>query len=454
MASALVVRVAETILRYNMLPHGHRVGVAVSGGADSIFLLMVLHELARERRWRLTVLHLNHALRANESDLDEALVRETALRLALPCVIERAVDLRGPNLEEKAREARYAFFARAAAGNSLDCAATAHTVDDQAETFLLRLLRGAAGAGLAGIAPVSHGQGVIVRPLLEIERAGIEAWLRERHIAWREDSSNRDPAFTRNRVRHDLLPLLERDWNPGIRRLLAGTADIFAAEEEYWRQWADTELSSAARSFGSGSGLILELNRLASLHPAPLRRLLRRTVERVKGDLRRVDRRHIYRIEQLCRSHLGNGSVTLPGLVALRSFDRILFVKRQAGSTVFAIDVVSPGAVQVPGGGTLHFRVALPPLRTGYTKGAGDCSGVIDPPVVVRSWQPGDAYQPTGYVRRRKLKELFYEAQVPSWERALWPIIESDGQIVWTRRFGFAAGVELNWTCEDEIHAG
>jgi tRNA(Ile)-lysidine synthase len=452
-ASALVVRVAETILRYNMLPHGHRVGVAVSGGADSIFLLMVLHELAQERGWSLTVLHLNHALRADESDLDEAFVRETAARLGLPCVIERAVDLRGPNLEEKAREARYAFFVRAVAGNSLDCAASAHTVDDQAETFLIRLLRGAAATGLAGIAPVAP-EGGIVRPLLEIERPEIEAWLRERNIAWREDASNRDPAFTRNRVRHELLPLLERDWNPGIRRLLAGTADVLATEEEYWRRWADAELSSIARPFGGGNGLILGLDRLASLHPAPLRRLLRRTVERVKGDLRRVDRHHIYKIEQLCRSSLGKGSVTLPGLVALRSFDRILFVKRQAGSTVFAIDVVSPGAVEVPGGSTLHFRVALPPVRTGYTKRAGDCPDVIDPPVVVRSWRPGDAYQPTGYTRRRKLKELFYEGQVPSWERTFWPIVESDGQIVWARRFGFAVGVALNWTCEDEMQAG
>ena len=447
MAIALVVRVAETIHRYNMLPHGRRVGVAVSGGADSIFLLTVLHELARERGWSLTVLHLNHALRANESDLDEAVVRETAARLGLPCVVERTVDLRGPNLEEKAREARYAFFARAAAQHSLDCVATAHTVDDQAETFLLRLLRGAAGTGLAGIAPVTPGGGII-RPLLEIDRGEIEAWLRERHIAWREDSSNRDPAFTRNRVRHELLPLLERDWNPGIRRLLAGTADVLATEESYWRQWADDELASIARPFGGG--LVLELERLGNMHPAELRRLLRRAVERVKGDLRRVDRNHIYAMERLCRSSFGRGAVGLPGLVAVRSFDAVLFVNRLAGSAAFAIDVMSPGAVKIPGGGTLHFRVALPPIDTRYTKGGGDCPGVIDFPVVVRGWRPGDAYQPTGYARCRKLKELFYEHRVPSWERAFWPIVERDDQIVWSRRFGFAAGVELSWTCDDE----
>ena len=447
MASALVVRVAETILRYNMLPHGHRVGVAVSGGADSIFLLMVLHELAQDRDWPLTVLHLNHALRPNESDLDEALVRDAAGRLALPCLVERAVDLRGPNLEEKARQARYAFFARAAARHSLDCVATAHTVDDQAETFLLRLLRGAAGTGLAGIAAVAPGGGII-RPLLEIDRREIEAWLREHRIAWREDSSNRDPAFTRNRVRHELLPLLERDWNPGIRRLLAGTADVLATEEAYWRQWADDELALSARPFGGG--LVLGLERLGNLHPAQLRRLLRRAIERVKGDLRRVDRNHIYALERLCRSSFGRGAVGLPGLVATRSLDKVLFVERLVGPAPFAIDVTSPGAVGIPGGSTLHFRVAPPLVRTGYTRGTGECSGLIDLPVVVRSWRPGDAYRPIGYARCRKLKELFYEHQVPSWERPFWPIIERDGQIVWARRFGFAAGVELSWTCDDE----
>lgn len=441
------MRVAETILRYNMLPHGHRVGVAVSGGADSIFLLMVLHELAQDRDWPLTVLHLNHALRQNESDLDEALVRETAARLALPCVVERAVDLRGPNLEEKAREARYAFFARAAARHSLDCVATAHTVDDQAETFLLRLLRGAAGTGLAGIAAVAPGGGII-RPLLEIDRWQIEAWLREQRVAWREDASNRDPAFTRNRVRHELLPLLERDWNPGIRRLLAGTAGVLATEEAYWRQWADDELALISRPFGGG--LVLRLQRLGNLHPAQRRRLLRRAIERVKGDLRRVDRNHIYALERLCRSNFGRGAVGLPGLVVVRSFDEVMFIGRLPGPAAFAIDVMSPGAVGVPGGGTLHFRVVPPLARTGYTRGAGDCSGLIDLPVVVRSWRPGDAYQPTGYARCRKLKELFHEHQVPSWERPFWPIIERDGQIVWARRFGFAVGIELSWTCDDE----
>lgn len=411
-----------------MLSAGHRVGVAVSGGADSIFLLAILGELHSG----LTVLHLNHALRGEASDTDEVFVREAAARAGLPCIVERVASLGGPNLEEKARQARYEFFARA----GLDRVATAHTLDDQAETFLLRLLRGAGGTGLAGIQPVTR-EG-IVRPLLEVERSEIEAWLGERQIPWREDESNRDPVFARNRIRHGLLPQLEREWNPALRRGLARTADVLATEEAYWREWTSQELPAAGPT-----GLVLDLTRLRALHPAALRRLLRAAVERVRGDLRRIDHDHINRLVHVCGSGQGYGAVRLPGLTAVRSFDRLLLTNRLAGTAGNPrADVSASGPLPLPDGTTLNFR---------YNTDAGVVPGVIDPPLVVRGWRPGDAYQPAGYASRRKMKDLFHEHKVPSWERHYWPIIEIDGQIVWARRFGWAAGVELNWTCEDEM---
>ena len=450
LAGSLAARVAETISRYNMLSPGHRVGVAVSGGADSLFLLLILRHLAHEHGWHLTVLHLNHALRGAESDADEVFVRAAAAHAGLACVIERAGgNLAGPNLEERSRVARYAFFARAAAVHSLDRVATAHTLNDQAETVLLRLLRGSGATGLAGIAPVAP-KGV-VRPLLEIERREIEAWLQERGHSWREDASNLDPAFARNRIRHTLLPQLEREWNRAISRVLARTADRLGAEEGYWQEWVTAELARVSRPHRLG--LVLDLNPLAALHLAQLRRLLRAAIVASKGDLRRIDHLHLSRLVRLGQSNRGSGEVQLPGLTVTRSFDQLIF-ETDRPAPDFCLRITAPGPVQLPGGATLHIRVAATPVHTGYNMSAGSDAPQGFPSMAVRRWRPGDAYQPTGYGKRRKMKDLFHEHKVPSWDRRFWPIIETEGQIVWSRRFGFAAGIALEWTCEDDFAAG
>jgi tRNA(Ile)-lysidine synthase len=413
-------------------------GVAVSGGADSVSLLAILGELFPGR---ITVLHLNHGLRGEASDGDETFVREAAARAGAPCIVERVHDLRGPNLEEKARQARYEFFARAAAECGLARVATAHTLDDQAETFLLRLLRGAGATGLGGIQPVTAAG--IIRPLLEVTRPEIESWLREHRIEWREDLSNRDPAFARNRIRHDLLPLLERDWNPALRRSLARTADVLSVEESYWREWTAQKL--AELSTRSPRGLVLELAGLRSLHLAALRRLLRAAVEVARGNLLRIDKEHIDRLVRLCLDERGSGAVRLPGLAAVRSFQAVLLTGSTPPRHNPEIKVSEPGPIYLGDGGSLYIRYNTDGVSTGS----------IEPPVVVRGWRPGDAYRPAGSVRTQKLKDLFQEHKVPSWERRDWPIIESDGRIVWARRFGMAAGVELGWTCEDaEMNSG
>ena len=229
--------VAKTITRYSMFQPGQRVGAAVSGGADSVCLLHVLRDLAPRWNLRLTVLHLDHQLRGEESRQDAAFVRDLAAALDLPCESQEtdvAALCRetGENLEQAARAARLQFFQRLIRGGTVDRIATGHTRSDQAETVLFRFLRGSGTAGLAGIRPVTHE--AIVRPLLEIDRAAVEHYLRERGIAWRTDSTNASSAFARNRIRHELLPQLTRDWNPALAETLAHTADWAQAEEAYW----------------------------------------------------------------------------------------------------------------------------------------------------------------------------------------------------------------------------
>ena len=229
----LLARIARFIQRHAMFHAGQAAGVAVSGGADSVCLLHVLLELGPRWDLRLRVLHLNHNLRGEESRADAGFVMALANRLGLPATVGEADFSAAPgNLEEAAREARLNFFRERMAAGEVDSVALGHTRSDQAETVLFRFLRGAGSAGLAGIRPVTADG--IVRPLLAVDRAEVEGFLRERGIAWREDSSNADPRFARNRIRRQLLPQLIRDWNPALAETLAQTADWARAEEAWW----------------------------------------------------------------------------------------------------------------------------------------------------------------------------------------------------------------------------
>src|SRR6266849_6993841 len=215
--------VVAAIRRSGMIQGGETVLTAVSGGADSVALLDVLRSIGSEWSVSLHAIHVHHGLRA-EADDDAEFVRALCARMGVPLSVERVSVKGGPpweGLEAEARRARYGAFREVARRVGAQRIATAHTADDQAETVLMRLLEGAGPRGLAGIAPV---RGLLIRPLLEARRADIEAHLRARGLAWMEDASNRDPRFLRNRIRHDVLPFLERSVDPGIAAGLARSA--------------------------------------------------------------------------------------------------------------------------------------------------------------------------------------------------------------------------------------
>ena len=249
--------VLEYIRKHELLKAGDRVGVAVSGGADSVALLRLLLELRKEIGIVLSVVHFNHKLRGAESDEDEQFVAQLAQRhkLELHCesgdVAAYAAE-KHLSLETAAREMRYQYFRRLLLEGRLNRIATGHTLDDQAETVLLKMVRGAGSRGLAGIYPRLSVRGSqfsdasIVRPLLGTRRKELEPYLLGLGQSWREDRSNRDLRHMRNRVRHGILPRLERYLNPAVREALAETAEIARAEEEYW----ETEVARVCRWFG------------------------------------------------------------------------------------------------------------------------------------------------------------------------------------------------------------
>jgi len=422
-----------------MLARGQTVGVAVSGGADSVCLLHVLVELAPRWALKLKVLHLDHQLRGAESREDARFVREMALQLGLPAHV-RELDVRGlrdgtaDNLEQAAREARRRFFAECLESGLVERVALGHTRSDQAETVLFRLLRGCGNTGLAGILPVTR-EG-IVRPLLDVDRREVELFLRERGIGWREDASNRDLAFARNRIRHQLLPALARDWNPSLPETLARMATLAAQEEQYW----EGEISRLAEGHlvRKPPAVLLQAEALRSLAPPVARRLLRRAIEEAKGDLRRIDFSHVERILRLAEEKEGHGRIGVPGLDVFRSFDWIRLAppeKDAANTRGFRLALEAPGTFVLPGGG-----LSLTARVSDYKQdGCGLDWERIPGPLELRYWRPGDQYRPAGHATVARIKLLFQKHKVPLWERRYWPVVTSGETILWALRFGPAA---------------
>jgi len=446
--AAVLDKVARTIERHRMFSAGDRVAVAVSGGADSTALLHALHELASRWNLRLAVAHFNHRLRGRASEEDAQFAAEMARRLGLEFICEEADVARlaaetGDNLEQAARRARYGFFHRLVREGKVQRVAVGHTRSDQAETVLYRLLRGSGTAGLAGIRPVTR-EGV-VRPLIEVTREELRAWLEAQGIEWREDASNLDVRFARNRIRHELLPWLEREWNPKIREVLARVAMVALDEEAYWEAEMDRLAPELLeRDLG---GLVIRADRLRELPPAVARRLIRRAIGTVKGDLRGVDVEHVERALELAEAG-ASGAADLPGVRVTRSFDwlRLAATDAESAPKEYRIAAEPPGEFPIPEANAV-IRLELKDARElrGGEERAYNTEGAwvadwerVEGRLELRNWRPGDRLQPKGEDRPRKMKELFERARVPCWKRASWPMLVRGEEIIWTRGFGVA----------------
>jgi tRNA(Ile)-lysidine synthase len=450
----LVERAAEILTRYSMLSPGDRVGVAVSGGADSVALLHILHRLAARFEIKLAAVHVNHHLRGEESDQDERFVRQLADSLDLEIFVESA-QVAGSNLEQQARDARRQFFFRLLQqDDALTKIALGHTRSDQAETVLFRFLR---GSGLAGLAAMRfRTPHRLIRPLLTSSRQEVRAWGELEGIPWREDSSNRDARFTRNRLRNETIPALTRDYNSELESALARTADLALAEEDYW-------IEEIAKVFGrlakrTHLGWILQVAGLSGLHIAVQRRLLRYGLFLLRGGLRGIDMQHIDAILALCQSQEGHNRVLVPGADALRSFGELLLARPgalNAGGRHYQFNLVFGQELTLPySAGSLCVNWVRPELRIcanfkedkdflpelvdfdGDRISQSCSSGLF----CVRNWEPGDQLHRTGHRGAEKIKSLFQEYRVPLWMRRHWPVVVCGDEIAWVRQFGGAIG--------------
>ena len=310
--TSLAVAVVRSLQDLGTPRPGETVVVALSGGADSVALLDALHETGRRQGFRVVAAHLYHGLRPAAA-MDAAFCGNLCARFGIPIHVGLA-DVRGragrdgAGLEAAAREERYAFLQRVAESEAAGAIAVAHTRDDQAETFLLRLLR---GAGSAGLGSMRARGGRLIRPLLEVGRREVLEHLRARGLEWREDETNADMRFARNRVRHELLPYLERHFNPGVRETLARTAALLSDEHEGVAERARELYRQASRR--GPEGVLLDGAAL-SRAPRPLARQVVRAALLEAGGLRQVKAAHVERIlEVSSRAGRSGRRLPLPG---------------------------------------------------------------------------------------------------------------------------------------------
>ncbi len=430
----MLKKVAVFIEEHDLFTPGDTVVVAVSGGADSVALLDVLAGFSA-LKLRLVVVHLNHCLRGAESDGDEVFVRELAVRYGVTFVTQ-AVDVWGLSrrdrlsLEEAGRVARYRFFSEIAASCNARAVALAHHADDQAETVLMRLLRGAGGSGLCAMAAKSAG--IYVRPLLSVTRAEIEAYLHERGLACRIDSSNADVNFLRNRVRHELVPLL-KSYNPAIVDRLVTTAAVLSEDEEILDR-VTTEAFDRLGTVGDDRVGLTVAGVAAETRGLRLR-LYRRAILQVKGDLARVSAGHLYDIDSLLLSARPNSKLVLPeGFTVKRCYGELTFQKRGDALPVpYEFFIEGPGSYPIPGGGVLAVDVAAPPeswdgvpAAVAYFDGDG-----VPFPWMVRTFADGDAFSPLGMARSKKVKKLFIDKKIPLPVRRRLPLLFSGETLFW-----------------------
>lgn len=293
----------KTIRTYRLLEPRETVVVGVSGGPDSLALLFLLSSLKAELKLSLHVAHLDHSLRKN-SRADLEFVAALAQKLKLPFTA-KTVTLENSS-EESARTARLAFLFEVAGKVKADKIALGHTLDDQAETVLMRLIRGTGLLGLAAIVPIRQfGRFTVIRPMLEIPRAQIERYLRKKKISPRIDQTNSRDIYLRNRIRKELLPLLEKKYNRNIKELLGNTA--LTAGYDY-----DFLLKAAKKAAGGGAKPMVDLASFARMHPSLQRIALRLAAQSVQGDTRRLTSQHIREIEDLARNRPTGSIVDLP----------------------------------------------------------------------------------------------------------------------------------------------
>lgn len=437
----LLERVKETIERYAMLAQGECVLVAVSGGVDSVVLLDILCRLAAEYTLKLTIAHLDHGLRGEEAREDARFVAHLAREEKL-ALIEKKLDVaefskeKGIGVEEGARLLRHDFLRAAADEIGATKIALGHTQNDRGETMLFNLIRGAGPTGLVGIRPMNRSVNhTLIRPLIEVSREEILSYARSRDLSWREDSTNQDLSFSRNRIRHRILPLLT-EMNPRVLAALQRTADLLAEQELALDDllvplWVEVLIVQAE------DRIVIQRGRLSQLPKGVQALLLRRGIARLRGDLQGIEKVHIDALLDLVASHCAHGKLDLPGFVARFHGDELTLEEGETDNPLsFEVPVVL-GRTEIPSLGISLDLSIEDRIGAGESQIAEDSevevadADRVQFPLHLRGRRPGDRFAPLGLGGEKKLKDFYIDERVPFYDRDRVPLLCDRQKIIW-----------------------
>lgn len=428
----------STIRRLSMLKPGDKVLVAVSGGPDSVALLYALWSLRDELGITLHAAHLNHSFRGKESDDDAEYVAQLAGNLGVPCTVEK-IDV--PEIqrtlrlspEEAARLVRYEFLERVADEIGANRIAVGHTADDQVETVLLCILRGAGIDGLSGMPPV---RGRIIRPLIETRRSVVEEYVERQGLHPRIDATNLLATYARNRIRLELLPLLRREYNPEVDAAILRLSELATEDSAYLNMEAEETLARLKTSQNEQS-LSLDVPGLLECRPAIRRRVIRSAVSELRGGLADVGFVHV---EDLLRLLDGGKDFRyeLPGGIYVERARETLTLsssKREELPIIYCYELCVPGKTEVPEIGVI-IEVDLSQTPVEPMRPPDSLEVVLDRDSIVgklrvRSWEPGDRIRPFGLGGSKKIQDIFMDKKIPRAARHRVPIMADDEKIVW-----------------------
>jgi tRNA(Ile)-lysidine synthase len=441
-------KIKGTVRKYDLLSMGDRVVVAVSGGPDSVCLLKLLTMLVAEYRLELLLAHLNHGMRGVESDRDEDFVRTLGETLHLEVVSKkiRIPELLkgGVSAEDLCREERYKFLIKVCKDKGFTKIALGHHQDDQVETVLINILRGTGMEGLKGILP--NRKGIFIRPLFEVRRSEIAEFIKKEKLTTVIDSSNESDQFLRNRLRRNLIPLIEKDYNPAFSDNMSRMAEIAALENDYLKQAVDRVLEK----WGLDKALEkmkVDIASLLSCHPALQRRIVKTVVLRLTPGEKGISYAHVRSVLDLAAGDSPSGRLDLPfGIRIYREYGSLLFSRRNTNRTDllspekagFCMEAVIPGIIDLPVGFKIKFEMMR---KEDWEKTGGrlkDRSRLIlfdydrlSFPLVIRNVLPGDRIRPAGMTGTKKISDFFIDAKIARFRRPQIPLLVDRDSVLW-----------------------
>ncbi len=431
----LLEKVEETIRKFDMFCIGSKIVVGISGGPDSTVLLHVLYHLRERFKIKIRAAYLNHCLRGEEVEREKEWVKDFTRKLGVPLICD-CIDVallakeKRMSLESAAREARYGFLEHVANQVGASRIAVGHTASDQAETLLMRLVRGSGLDGLAGIPPV---RGRVVRPMIEVFRWEVEEYCQRHNLTPREDSTNRDVSFFRNSIRLELIPYLTKRYNPKLPEILVQTTDILRVDKEFLQELASKAEEKVLKR-RNDKILIMDIKTLSRFHLSLKRRLIRNAIERLKGNLRGITYDHINDVIKLlgCK---GTKILNLPEDVrVIKQYDELILSQQGFFAPSFFSFLEIPGKTEIP---QLNLSFETEITTEVPVEFSSDPFEVyfdfdkLPKPLFIRPRKEGDRFVPLGMKEEKKLKKFFIDAKVPLVQRDKVPILVGGDKILW-----------------------